>query len=102
MFIYLVRLILLGDIMEIAMTKISSKGQVVIPQEMRIDLKEGDKLIIMREGDHIILKKATVLNKQFKEDFEFAKKTEEAYQRILNTHGTTMEFGQFIEEMKKW
>ena len=31
--------------MEIAITKLSSKGQVVIPLELREDMKEGDKLI---------------------------------------------------------
>ena len=41
----------------IAITKISSRGQIVIPQEMRNDLKEGDKLVIIRHNDQIILKK---------------------------------------------
>lgn len=41
----------------IEITRISSRGQVVIPISMRKDLKEGDKLIIIRKGDEIILKK---------------------------------------------
>ena len=39
------------------MTRLSSKGQVVIPISMRKDLKDGDKLIIIRKDDEIILKK---------------------------------------------
>ena len=31
-------------------TKISSKGQVVIPLDMREDLKEGEKLVIIKAG----------------------------------------------------
>jgi AbrB family looped-hinge helix DNA binding protein len=39
-------------------TKMSSRGQVVIPLDMRMDIKEGDKLIVIKNGDDIILKKS--------------------------------------------
>ena len=35
----------------------SSRGQVVIPLDMRKDIREGDKLIVIRKNDEIILKK---------------------------------------------
>jgi AbrB family looped-hinge helix DNA binding protein len=38
-------------------TKMSSRGQIVIPLEMRREIKEGDKLIIIQKDDEIILKK---------------------------------------------
>jgi AbrB family looped-hinge helix DNA binding protein len=43
----------------IDVTKISSKGQVVIPKPIRdnLDLMEGDKLIAYARGDIIILKR---------------------------------------------
>jgi AbrB family looped-hinge helix DNA binding protein len=44
--------------MMIDITRLSSRGQVVIPLEMRTDLKEGDKLIVIRKNDEIILKKS--------------------------------------------
>ena len=44
--------------MQIDTTKMSSRGQVVIPLEMRKDIKEGDKLIVIRREDEIILKKS--------------------------------------------
>ncbi len=44
--------------MEIATTKLSSRGQIVIPIEMRKDMKEGDKLIVIRSGDELIIKKS--------------------------------------------
>ena len=43
---------------DISTTKMSSRGQVVIPLEMRKDIKEGDKLIVIRRGNEIILKKS--------------------------------------------
>ncbi len=39
-------------------TKMSSRGQVVIPLDMRKGINEGDKLIVIRKDDEIILKKS--------------------------------------------
>ena len=44
--------------MQIDTTRMSSRGQVVIPMEMRKDIREGDKLIVIRRDDEIILKKS--------------------------------------------
>mgnify|MGYP001584513875 FL=1 len=44
--------------MQIDTTKMSSRGQIVIPLEMRKGINEGDKLIIIRKDDEIILKKS--------------------------------------------
>jgi len=44
-----------------ATTKLSSKGQVVIPEEVRdtLGLKEGDQFVVIGEGDAVILKAIT-------------------------------------------
>ena len=41
-----------------ATTKLSSKGQVVIPEEVRNDLglNEGDQFVVIGQGDAVILK----------------------------------------------
>jgi AbrB family looped-hinge helix DNA binding protein len=39
-------------------TKMSSRGQVVIPLDMREGIREGDKLIVIRKDNEIILKKS--------------------------------------------
>ncbi len=88
--------------MDIAITKMSSKGQVVIPAEMRENFKEGEKLIIIKNNDQIIMKKASDLDKSLREDLIFARRTEEALKRIEQGKGIRMDFDQFIEEMKKW
>jgi AbrB family looped-hinge helix DNA binding protein len=44
--------------MQIDTTKMSSRGQIVIPLDMRRDIKEGDKLIVIRRNDEIIIKKS--------------------------------------------
>lgn len=44
--------------MQIDTTKMSSRGQVVIPLDMRKGINVGDKLIVIRKDDEIILKKS--------------------------------------------
>lgn len=80
----------------------SSKGQIVIPLNMRNNLKEGDELIIIKDDERIILKKAESLTENMKEDLEFARRTEEAWKRIEAGEGISMEFDDFIKEMEKW
>lgn len=88
--------------MEIALTKISAKGQVVIPKEMRKNLKQGEQLLLIKDKEHIVMKKASALDKQLSEDIAFARKTEEAWKQVDEGKITTMEFDAFIEEIKKW
>ena len=87
---------------EIAITQISSKGQIVIPREMRRDLKEGDKLVVIKNNEQIILKKADKFSKPLEEDLEFARRTEEAYKRHERGDFIEMNGDKFIKEMKKW
>jgi AbrB family looped-hinge helix DNA binding protein len=82
--------------------KMSSKGQIVIPARMRENLNEGEEFVILMDEDRFILKKAEKLSEKMREDLEFARRTEEAYQRIENGEGIEMDFDDFIEEMKKW
>ena len=88
--------------MEVAITKMSSKGQVVIPTEMRSDINEGDKLLIIQNDGQLIMKKASKLDSNLKEDLEFARKTDEAWKRIEEGKGIKMDFDNFVDEMKKW
>ena len=45
--------------MEVSVGKVTSKGQVTIPKEIRetLGVIEGDKLIFLVEGDRVILRK---------------------------------------------
>jgi len=86
---------------EIDITRISSKGQVVIPLEMRKHLKEGDKLLIIKSGEQLILKKATEMDKNMNEDLEFAKRTEEAWKRYSEGKFKCLSADDFLLELEK-
>ena len=85
-----------------AVTRMSSKGQIVIPSEMRMDSGEGTEFLILKDEDVIILKRAEKVSEQMKEDLEFARRTEQAWKQIEKGDGIEMEFDDFIEKMKKW
>jgi len=60
------------------------------------------KLIVIKNNDQIIMKKASDLSKNLEEDLEFAKRTEEAWKRIEEGKGIKMDFNDFLKKMKKW
>jgi len=88
--------------MEVAITKMSSKGQVVIPSEMRKDIHEGEKLIIIRNKGQIIMKKASKLDQNLAEDLEFAKRTEEAWKSYEKGEFKSMNSKDFLKKLEKW
>lgn len=47
---------------KLQVTSMSSRGQIVIPQEIRknLGLQEGEKFIVIAEDDTVLLKKLTV------------------------------------------
>lgn len=87
----------------IGITRMSSKGQIVIPQDMRNKIKEGEKLLIIEGNEgNWILKKASKADEIFQEDLEFARRTEEAWQEIDAGLGKRVTVEELFEEMGKW
>jgi len=88
--------------MDIAITKMSSKGQVVIPTEMRENLLEGEKLVLIKSKGQFIIKRAKDFSKSLEKDLEFAKRTNDALKRIDDGKGIKKDFDEFIGEMETW
>ena len=90
--------------MNIDFVTMSSKGQIVIPVEMRDNFEQGEQILLMKSGNQIIMKKSSEVEEKFKEDLEFARRTEEALKRFEKhpEEFKSMEFDDFIEELKKW
>lgn len=86
----------------IEIIKLNAKGQIVIPKDLRTDLNAGDEFVIIREDDHIILKKANDVTDEMKENIEFAKRTEEAYKRHEQGYYKSMDAEIFLQQLKKW
>lgn len=80
----------------------SSKGQIVIPADMREGINEGDKLVIIRNNNQIILKKEKDFSKNLEEDLEFARRTEEAWKSYERGEFISMNADDFLKEIEKW
>lgn len=80
----------------------SSKGQIVIPTEMRRTIPAGEKMLIIKNKNQFILKKASDLDKTLKEDLEFARRTEEAWKRYDAGEFKRMNSDDFLKELDKW
>ncbi len=94
--------------MEIDITKIGVKGQIVIPQDMRKDLgfHKGKKVLIVEGEDEIIVKP---LNKfkmetldELKEQIIDMKLGEEAMKEIKRGECRIRNAKQFLKNLKKW
>ena len=88
---------------EIDVTRMSSKGQVVIPRQLRGSFKEGEQLIVIRSEGKIILQSAKNFDAKLKDDIIFAKRTEEALKRY--DKGEFQSFSskeEFLAELEKW
>ena len=86
----------------IDITRMSSKGQIVIPKDMRAGFKKGEKILIIKDKGRLILKKASSMSENLKEDLEFARRTEEAYKRIEAGEYIEIDSENLVEEMMKW
>lgn len=87
--------------MEIAITRISSKGQIVIPSNMRKDISVGEELLIIKDQNRIILKKISEVTKKLKEDLEFANRIEKAWKRYEEGKFKSLSADKFLEELEK-
>ena len=88
--------------MDVALTKMSSKGQVVIPAEMRKGIQEGEKFVIIQNKGQLIMKKASHLDKNLMEDLEFARQTEEAWKSYDRGEFKSMDAKDFLKAIEKW
>jgi AbrB family looped-hinge helix DNA binding protein len=54
--------------MALELTRLSERGQIVIPTELRksMNLKEGERFIVMGVGDTIVLRKLELSNERLR------------------------------------
>lgn len=80
----------------------STKGQIVIPNDLRTEFQVGEKLVVIKNKGQLIIKKASKLEENLMEDIKFAKRTEAALKRVERGRYTSLPAKEFIKEMKKW
>lgn len=88
--------------MDIAITKLSSKGQIVIPSEMRKNISVGEKLFIIRNRNQWILRRVKDIDKNFEDDLKFAKRTEAAFKRYGKGEFKEVDNKKFLKMLEQW
>ncbi len=85
------------------LTKISSKGQVVIPQEYRekLHIHEGNVFAVTAPTeDMIVLKK--IKNPMLRDDLTTLKKIDEAWEEIEKGEFEKTTKKEFLKKLDKW
>jgi AbrB family looped-hinge helix DNA binding protein len=84
------------------LTKASSKGQIVIPTDIRkkLGVKEGSVFAVTTKKDMIVLKKLDTKMKP--EDLKTLKLIEEAWEDIEKGRYKVYSKEAFFKELKKW
>ncbi|MDO8460041.1 MAG: AbrB/MazE/SpoVT family DNA-binding domain-containing protein [Nanoarchaeota archaeon] len=87
--------------MEIELTKISSKGQVVIPLAIRkrLALKDGETLAVSTKDDILVLKK---IENPLEDDLKTLEEIKEAWKEIEAGKYKKLASEDFLKEISKW
>jgi len=80
-------------------TKLSTKGQVVIPEGARKDIKVGTVFSVTRKEDLIVLKKVSGLTEKEKDEI---KELGNIWKEIDKGKGITKSREEFLKEMNAW
>jgi AbrB family looped-hinge helix DNA binding protein len=87
---------------EYALTKLSSKGQIVIPSKMRKDFVKGEELLIIKKDNSVIIKRMHDLDKKFREDMEFAARTDKALKKYQKGEFKEKSAKDFLKDLESW
>ncbi len=76
---------ILKDELKFRTIKVSEKGQIAIPSDIRKELKirKGEQLLLVKKGDKILIEKSSKVSKIFANEFNFMLKHAEKVSRKL-------------------
>ena len=80
-------------------TKLSTKGQIVIPEKIREDIETGTAFTIVKQGDLIILK---MIKGFSEEEIQEMKELEGIWKEIDEGKCVSQTKEEFFREMNAW
>ena len=86
--------------MEYAIAKVSTKGQIVIPNSLRGDIETGDEFLMIKDHGRIILKSMKSLAAKLRDDLAFAEEVEKAWQEYDKGKFVTKSKEDFLKELR--
>jgi AbrB family looped-hinge helix DNA binding protein len=90
--------------MEVEVVKLSSRGQLVIPRDMRkeLQLREGEKLIVVEENGTIVIRPVKKVGGEIMEELALAKNAADAWEEFEKGKYKELSKEKFLEELSKW
>jgi len=90
--------------MEIEISKLGERGQIVIPQEIRdkLNMKKGEKFIMLTENEDIIIRQVSKLKSNIEEDLIDMKKADRIWGEIEKGKFRKFTKEEFEKEMESW
>jgi len=85
-----------------AIAKMSTKGQIVIPKDMRDEFAGNDDFLLIKNQGKLIIKSMADVSKDVAEDLDFAQRTEEAYFEAKKSKRKPMTMDEFAKKASKW
>ena len=86
--------------MEFAIAKVSTKGQIVIPNPLRRNIHTGDEFLIVKDDSRMVLKNLKDVAQDIKEDLIFAERVEKAWQDYDKGKFITKSKDDFLKELR--
>tara|TARA_Y100000310_G_scaffold53437_1_gene49049 strand:+ start:317 stop:568 length:252 start_codon:yes stop_codon:yes gene_type:complete len=80
-------------------TKLSTKGQIVIPERLRENMEVGEAFVVVKKGDLLVLRKIEGLNK---EEIKELEELQKIWKEIDEGKCKTLTSKEFLKEMESW
>jgi|TARA_Y100000310_G_scaffold308415_1_gene351508 AbrB family looped-hinge helix DNA binding protein len=80
-------------------TKLSTKGQIVIPEKIRAGIEDGTAFVVTKKEDLIVLKKVEGLSESELKEME---ELDKIWKDIDEGKGITVSKEEFLKEMNAW
>jgi len=88
--------------MEFAIAKVSSKGQIVIPSQMRNNIRSGDEFLIVKDQNRIVLKDMKNIAEEMKDDLGFARRIDKAWKEYEKGMFNSKSKEAFLADIDSW
>jgi len=90
--------------LEVDVVKVTSKGQLVVPQHMRkeLNLHAGDRMIVIRQKSSLMMKPLSALASDVESELFDMSRATRAWEEIEAGKSRKMSKEQFLEELAKW
>ena len=80
-------------------TTVTTKGQIVIPEQLRKDLDVGTAFVVTKKDNLIILKKVEGLTKEERKEM---KELDKIWKEIDRGECITQDADDFLKDLEKW